>query len=147
MTSLPEEAFQVFEDGAPQQIALFTGEDTPVTVGFLVDSSSSMREGRERVIAAATAFAEASNSQDELFALAFNEHVRAALPPSAPFMSDATAFRVALAGAMVRRAGRRCTTPFRTASPTLPRGIIRDGCSSLSAMAEITRAPRRSTPC
>ena len=100
VTSLPEEAFRVFEDGAPQQIALFTGEDTPVTVGFLVDSSGSMREGRERVIAAATAFAEASNRQDELFALAFNEHVRAALPPSAPFTSDATAFRVALAGAM-----------------------------------------------
>jgi len=100
VTSLPEEAFRVFEDGTPQQIALFTGEDTPVTVGFLVDSSGSMREGRERVIAAATAFVEASNRQDELFALAFNEHVRAALPPSAPFTSDATAFRVALAGAM-----------------------------------------------
>jgi len=71
-----------------------------VTVGFLVDSSGSMREGRQRVVGAATAFAEASNSQDELFALAFNEQVRAALPPSAPFTSDGTVFRVALAGAM-----------------------------------------------
>jgi VWFA-related protein len=69
-------------------------------MGFLVDSSGSMREGRQRVVAAATAFAEASNSQDELFALAFNEHVRAALPPSAPFTRDATVFRAALAGAM-----------------------------------------------
>jgi len=59
-----------------------------------------MREGRERVIAAATAFAEASNSQDEIFALAFNEQVRAALPSSMPFTSDASVFRVALAGAM-----------------------------------------------
>jgi hypothetical protein len=48
VTSLPEEAFRVFEDGAPQRIAFFTGEDSPVTVGFLVDSSGSMREGRER---------------------------------------------------------------------------------------------------
>ena len=97
---LPGEAFRIFEDGAPQRIDFFTGEDSPVTVGFLVDSSDSMREGRERVIAAATAFAEASKSQDELCALAFNEHVRVALPPSAPFTSDATVFRVALAEAL-----------------------------------------------
>jgi len=100
VTSLPEEAFRVFEDGAPQRIDFFTGEDSPVTVGFLMDSSGSMREVRERVIAAAIAFAVASNRQDELFALAFNERVSAALPPSAPFTSDATAFHVALAGAM-----------------------------------------------
>jgi sortase A len=54
-----------------------------VTVGLLVDSSGSMREGRERVIAAAGAFAEASHTKDELFALAFNEDMRAALPPEA----------------------------------------------------------------
>jgi hypothetical protein len=57
--ALPEEAFRIFEDGALQRIDFFTGEDAPVTVGFLVDSSGSMREGRERVVAAATAFAEA----------------------------------------------------------------------------------------
>jgi VWFA-related protein len=147
VTSLPEEAFRVFEDGTPQRIDFFTGEDSPVTVGFLVDSSGSMREGRERVIAAATAFAEASNRQDELFALAFNENVRAALPPSAPFTNDATVFRAALAKAMGAQAARRCTTPFRTASPTLRRAIIRDGCLSLLAMAEITRAPPHSTRC
>src|SRR4029434_1967229 len=101
VSALPEEAFRIFEDGAPQRIDFFTGEDSKITVGFLVDSSGSMRKGRERIIAAATAFAEASNRQDELFALAFNEHVRAALPPSAPFTNDATVFRAALAGAMV----------------------------------------------
>jgi Ca-activated chloride channel family protein len=100
VTALPKEAFRIFEDGAPQRIDFFSGEDSPVTVGFLVDSSGSMREGRERVIAATSAFAEASNSTDELFALAFNEHVRPALPPSMPFTSDASVFRVALAGAM-----------------------------------------------
>jgi Ca-activated chloride channel homolog len=100
VTGLPQEAFRVSEDGAAQRIEFFTREESPVTVGFLVDSSGSMREGRQRVIAAATAFAEASNSHDELFALAFNEHVRAALSPSMPFTSDAGVFRVALAGAM-----------------------------------------------
>jgi Ca-activated chloride channel homolog len=100
VTALPREAFRISEDGAPQRMNFFSGEDSPVTVGFLVDSSGSMREGRERVIAAATAFAEASNSQDEIFAIAFNEYVRPALPPSMPFTSDADVFRLALAGAM-----------------------------------------------
>jgi VWFA-related protein len=100
VTALPQEVFRILEDGVPQQIDFFSGEDSPVTVGFLVDSSGSMREGRDRVIAAATAFAEASNSEDEIFALAFNEQVRAALPASMPFTNDASVFRVALAGAM-----------------------------------------------
>jgi Ca-activated chloride channel homolog len=100
VTALPQEVFRIFEDGAFQRIDFFTGEQSPVTVGFLVDSSGSMRAGRERVIAAATAFAAASNSQDEIFALAFSEHVRAALPSSMPFTSDPSVFRVALAGAM-----------------------------------------------
>jgi Ca-activated chloride channel homolog len=99
-TGLTKDAFQIIEDRTPQRIDFFTGEDSPVTVGFLVDSSGSMREGRERVIAAAAAFAEASTSTDEIFALAFNEHVRAALPPSMPFTSHASVFRAALAGAM-----------------------------------------------
>jgi VWFA-related protein len=100
VTALPRDVFRILEDGVPQQVDFFSGEDSPVTVGFLVDSSGSMREGRERVIAAATAFAEASNSDDEVFALAFNEQVRAALPASMPFTSDASVFRAALAGAM-----------------------------------------------
>jgi VWFA-related protein len=97
VTDLPREAFRIHEEGAPQRIDFFTGEDSPVTVGLLIDSSASMREGRERVIAAATAFAEASDSDDELFGLAFNEHVRAALPPSTPFTNNPATFRLALA--------------------------------------------------
>jgi VWFA-related protein len=100
VTGLSREAFRIVEDGTPQHIDLFTGEDSPVTVGLLVDSSGSMRQGRERVIAAATAFAEGSPRSDELFGLAFNEFVRAALPPSTPFTNDPGVFRVALAAAM-----------------------------------------------
>jgi hypothetical protein len=33
------------EDGAPQRIEFFAGEDSPVTVGLLVDSRASMPEG------------------------------------------------------------------------------------------------------
>jgi VWFA-related protein len=100
VTGLSRDAFRIVEDGTPQRIDLFTGEDSPVTVGLLVDSSGSMREGRERVIAAATAFAERSHANDEIFGLAFNEFVRAALPPSTPFTNDPSVFRVALSAAM-----------------------------------------------
>jgi VWFA-related protein len=100
VTGLSREAFRIVEDGTPQSMDLFTGEDSPVTVGLLVDSSGSMRQGRERVIAAASAFAEGSQRNDEIFGLAFNEFVRAALPPSTPFTNDPSVFRVALAAAM-----------------------------------------------
>ena len=47
-------------------------------------------------IAGAAAFAEASHPQDEIFALAFNEHVSAVLPAGAPFTSDSRVLRGAL---------------------------------------------------
>jgi VWFA-related protein len=100
VTGLSRDAFGIVEDATPQRIDLFTGEDSPVTVGLLVDSSGSMREGRERVIAAATAFAEGCHPNDEIFGLAFNEHVRPVLPVSTPFTNDPNAFRVALSAAM-----------------------------------------------
>lgn len=101
VTGLPETAFTVLEDDRPQRIALFTREDSPVTVGLLVDSSGSMYDGRSRVVAAVSAFAAASNPQDEIFALTFNETVRPALPPSMPFTSDPATLSTALSGALL----------------------------------------------
>lgn len=81
-------------------IQFFATEDAPATVGLLVDSSGSMLEARDQVAAAAAAFVETSNPQDDIFALAFNERVRAALPPEAPFTSDAAMMRAALTKAL-----------------------------------------------
>lgn len=88
VTQLPREAFTVIEDGRRQPLALFAAEDSPMTIGLLLDSSGSMRGAREDLATAVEAFAEASNPGDELFALAFNEHVRAVLPDTMPFTSD-----------------------------------------------------------
>ena len=90
VTGLTRDAFAILEDGRPQNVQLFTSEDAPVTVGLLIDSSGSMQPIRERVIAAAAAFAEASHPSDELFALGFNDSVTPALPPTAPFTSNLT---------------------------------------------------------
>src|ERR1700755_2184661 len=58
---LAKEAFQLWVDDAPQPITLFQGEDAPVTAGIVVDNSASMAPKRVEVIAAALAFARASN--------------------------------------------------------------------------------------
>ena len=96
VTGLSRDSFAILEDGRPQNVQLFTSEDAPVTVGLLIDSSGSMQPNRDRVIAAAAAFAEASHARDELFALAFNDSVSAALPPTAPFTSDVAVLQDAL---------------------------------------------------
>ena len=93
---LSQGAFTVLEDGEPQTIHLFSQEDAPATVGIVIDSSGSMATLRDRVIAATVSFANTSNPEDELFALAFNDGVRAALPPSSPFTHDPETLRRAL---------------------------------------------------
>ena len=93
---LPAEAFSIVEDGQPQTLRLFADTDTPVTVGLLVDSSASMHASRHLIITGAAAFAAASHPQDEVFALAFNEDVTAALPASAPFTNDSVVLEAAL---------------------------------------------------
>ena len=100
---LPKDAFEVFEDDKPQEVALFTAEDAPVTVGLLIDNSGSMHSNRELVLTAATAFVERSNRSDEVFGLTFNEDVRPALPRDMPFTSDAQILRSALAGTVSAR--------------------------------------------
>jgi VWFA-related protein len=101
VTGLTADAFVILEDGQPQTIQFFGTQDAPVTVGLLIDGSGSMRAVRDRVIAAAGAFAETSNRADELFALTFNEHVRAVLPATAPFTGDADTLRAALTRTLV----------------------------------------------
>ena len=81
---------------ARQTISLLAQTDTPSRSACSLDSSSSMLAARELVIAAATAFVGASHPQDEIFALAFNERVHSALPPSDPFTSDPPTLRAAL---------------------------------------------------
>jgi Ca-activated chloride channel homolog len=96
VTGLTASAFRVLEDGRPQAISVFGNEDAPVTIGLVIDSSGSMQGARDRVIAAATAFIETSNPQDEVFALVFNDDVRPVLTASAPFTSDANTLKNAL---------------------------------------------------
>lgn len=88
--------FQVYEDGVRQQITYFMHKDIPVTVGLVVDNSGSMAPKRPEVIAAATAFARSSNSQDQMFVVGFNEHVWFGLPDSVLFTDQPAQLEAAL---------------------------------------------------
>jgi len=75
VADLPADRFAVYDNGRRQSVVLFTNEDTPVTVGLVIDASRSMTPKLAEVIAAALAFARSSNPSDELFAVAFNDTV------------------------------------------------------------------------
>ncbi len=80
VSGLTQDQFAVYDNGRPVDVQFFSSEDTPVTVGLVIDASSSMRRKIGHVIAGATAFAKASNPDDELFAMFFNDKVYDALP-------------------------------------------------------------------
>jgi Ca-activated chloride channel homolog len=96
VSGLPETSFTVFENGRQQPITFFHNEDNPVTVGLVLDCSTSMVRKRPAVIAAGLAFAESSHPADELFTLNFNEQLWLGLPASMPFTSDVEQLRAAL---------------------------------------------------
>jgi Ca-activated chloride channel family protein len=73
ITNLNENAFKVFENGQQQQVKIFRREDVPVSLGVIIDDSGSMSNKRARVEAAALAMVRASNPQDEVFIVNFND--------------------------------------------------------------------------
>ena len=82
VTGLERDAFTVIDDGKPQTLEMFSGDEVPASVGFLIDNSNSMRVNRDRVIAAAVEFAKHSHPKDQIFVLTFNEDVRHAFGPT-----------------------------------------------------------------
>jgi Ca-activated chloride channel homolog len=77
---LKEKDFKVLENGVAQPIKIFRHEDVPVSMGLLVDDSGSMRDKRARVEAAALALVRASNPQDEVFVVNFNDEAYLDVP-------------------------------------------------------------------
>ena len=70
---IPQSAFAVYEDGAKQEIKVFRQEDVPISLGLIIDNSASMGPKREKVASAALAMVKASNPEDEVFIINFNE--------------------------------------------------------------------------
>jgi VWFA-related protein len=88
VTTLGRDAFQVFENGAPQRIRSFKREDVPVSMGLVVDNSGSMRDKRTKVEAACLVLVKESNPSDEVFIVNFNDEAFLDNPKGKDFTSD-----------------------------------------------------------
>jgi VWFA-related protein len=73
VTNLAPTNFAVYEDNQPQKITSFRREDIPVSIGIVVDNSGSMRTKRTAVTKAVLNLIQASNPQDEVFVVNFND--------------------------------------------------------------------------
>ena len=73
VTKLDQSAFTVLENNHEQKIISFHHEDIPVAIGIVIDNSGSMREKRDKVNKAAINLVRASNSQDQVFVVNFND--------------------------------------------------------------------------
>lgn len=75
---LQRQDFHIFEDGTEQKIANFSGEDTPLSVGLVFDTSGSMDFKMEMARQAASQFLKTMNPQDEAFLVEFNDRAELA---------------------------------------------------------------------
>jgi Ca-activated chloride channel family protein len=73
ITNLQREAFKVYENNVEQEIKIFRREDIPISLGIVVDNSGSMRPKRLQVEAASLQLVKASNPQDQVFIVNFND--------------------------------------------------------------------------
>jgi Ca-activated chloride channel family protein len=74
VTGLDKEDFQVFEDGVQQEVAYYSSEDIPVSIGVIFDMSGSMSDKVNKARQSAVQFFKTANPQDEFFLVSFNEH-------------------------------------------------------------------------
>jgi len=87
-SDLRAQDFEIYEDGVRQTLKLFRHEDVPVTVGLIVDHSSSMRHKLAEVSAAARTFVHSSRPDDQMFVVNFNEKVTLGLPETVDFTNS-----------------------------------------------------------
>ncbi len=73
VTGLDREDFKIFEDKVPQEIAQFSSDDAPLSVGVIFDCSGSMGAKLEKSRYAVSQFFRSANPDDEFFLVEFND--------------------------------------------------------------------------
>ncbi len=68
---LSKEQFQVYEEDQPQHIRYFSSEDTPISIGVLLDLSNSMKNKAEVAKEALGEFFKTANPEDDYFVITF----------------------------------------------------------------------------
>jgi Ca-activated chloride channel homolog len=76
VTGLTKDHFDLFDDKVKQNIAHFSDEDAPISVGIVYDVSGSMKERIQRSIKALRRFMETSHDDDDFFLIGFNDRAK-----------------------------------------------------------------------
>jgi Ca-activated chloride channel homolog len=76
ITGLGKEHFRIFDDKVEQTITQFASEDTPVSIGLVVDCSGSMGPKLAKSRAAVSDLLRTANPEDEFMLVTFNDKVR-----------------------------------------------------------------------
>jgi Ca-activated chloride channel homolog len=83
VTGLEKENFRVFDDKMEQHITAFSSEDEPIALGFVFDTSGSMKESLPQGREAAAQFLRLADTQDEFFLVEFDSRPRLVIPLTA----------------------------------------------------------------
>jgi Ca-activated chloride channel homolog len=80
VTGLEKEHFTLLEDKAPQEIAQFSSEDAPLSIGLVFDASGSMGSKLAKSRQAASELFKSANPEDEFFLIHFNDRPELVVP-------------------------------------------------------------------
>ena len=92
ITDLNQDDFDVYEDGAKQQITFFSRSQQPISLALLLDTSASMEERMGIAQEAAIGFARQLHQNDQAEVIDFDSQVRIL----SPFTGDAAALEKAI---------------------------------------------------
>ena len=106
VTGLRQQDFAVFEDGVPQQVAMFDGDGAPLSVLLMIDSSGSMDEMLPSARLAAERVLSVLRPGDRARVVAFNHRDS--------MLQDFTDDRQALSAALARITAGGSTALYRT---------------------------------
>ena len=80
VTGLDKEYFKLYEDKVEQQVAQFSSEDAPLSIGMVFDTSGSMGPKLQKSRQAAAQFFKTANPEDEFFLITFNDRPELVMP-------------------------------------------------------------------
>ena len=89
ITGLDKENFRLYENKREQPIQHFSSEDGPVSIGIILDTSTSMSSKINRAQDAVREFCKAANPEDEYFLITFADRPNAVTD----FISDSEKFQ------------------------------------------------------
>jgi Ca-activated chloride channel homolog len=76
VAGLTKEDFEIFDDNIRQDIAFFSDDDAPISLGIVYDVSGSMGDFSSRSLAMLRYFFDNSHREDEFYVYAFNNRVQ-----------------------------------------------------------------------